>query len=98
MSDLIERQAAIDAYKNLRLPIYPLEELPSVTTQPCEDAISRQLGKWELVYRDCGIEYYLCRKCHEGKVAIDGDYYKNITEIKYCPNCGAFLGGNEDAT
>ena len=28
--DCISRQAAIDTYKNLRLPIYPLEELPSV--------------------------------------------------------------------
>ena len=60
-----------------------VECLPSVSTE--------KTGRWELVYRDCGIEYYLCSKCHEGKVAIDGDYYKNITEFIYCPSCGARL-------
>jgi hypothetical protein len=40
--DAISRKDAIDTYKNLRLPIYPLEELPSVTPKHCEDAISRQ--------------------------------------------------------
>ncbi|MBQ1294621.1 MAG: DUF551 domain-containing protein [Clostridiales bacterium] len=40
--DAISRQDAIDTYKNLRLPIYPLEELPSVNPKQCEDAISRK--------------------------------------------------------
>ena len=68
------------------------KRIRTLEQESCEDAISRKeakvIGKWELVYRDCGIEYYLCSKCHEGKVAIDGDYYKNITEFIYCPNCG----------
>ena len=33
-SDAISRQAAIEAYKNRRLPVYPLEDLPSVHAEP----------------------------------------------------------------
>lgn len=70
------------------------EELARRITQAFQnctiiDDSTEKVGEWKLVYRDCGIEYYLCSKCHEGKVAIDGDYYKNITEFIYCPNCGS---------
>ena len=46
-------------------------------------------GHWKLVYRECGIVFYLCGSCNEGRAIIDGNNYKSLDEFKICPNCGA---------
>ena len=74
MSDLIERKAAIDTYKDLRLPIYPLEELPSVTQQ-------QKVGRWIDNSRGSYTQYY-CSCCCDSKS-------ETSKKSNYCPNCGA---------
>ena len=79
LEDCISRQAAIDTYKNLRLPIYPLEELSSVKPE-------QKKGRW-IKIDDCSNSGYYCSKCHK-KVVKDG-WSDTVKIIKYCPNCGA---------
>ena len=79
LEDCISRQAAIDTYKNLRLPIYPLEELPPVKPE-------QKMGHW-IKIDDCSNSGYYCSKCHK-KVVKDG-WSDTVKIIKYCPNCGA---------
>lgn len=83
--DCISRQAAIDTYKNLRLPIYPLEELPPVKPE-------QKMGHW-IKIDDCSNSGYYCSKCHK-KVVKDG-WSDTVKIIKYCPNCGAKMEGEE---
>ena len=91
MSDLIERQAAIDAINDLTdcpngfsdtydksCIIGVLEELPSA--QP-----ERKTGTW-IKEPNC---YYRCSEC--------GDHYPSIRGYmthNFCPNCGAFMKGD----
>ena len=80
MSDLIDRQAAIDAVSDALKRVFVEHEdvaektlckVPS--TQP-----ERKKGKW--------IVYYECPKC--------GEITKDFTE--YCPFCNADMRGEED--
>ena len=77
--DCISRQAAIDTYKNLRLPIYPLEELPPVKPE-------QKKGRW-IKIDDCSNSGYYCSECHK-RVVKEG-WSDTVKIIKYCPNCGA---------
>ena len=88
LEDCISRQAAIDTYKNLRLPIYPLEELPSVKPE-------QKVGHWiKYGVPRCDEQHYQCTNC---------EYYINFgmwgkvytKEFKYCPNCGAKMQGGD---
>ena len=54
--DCVSRQAAIDTYKNLRLPIYPLEELPPVKPE-------QKIGRWVEHFDKSG-KWYECDQCH----------------------------------
>jgi len=89
MSDLISRQAAIDAPVKMVseglewIPVYHIKELPS--------AEPRKKGKWKGYndgdpnwQRDDGSPIFLiCSKCHE-TVINNGSAHWN-----FCPNCGA---------
>lgn len=82
MSDLISRQAAIDAIENTSFDDYGdymmvrelIEDLPSAEPKT---------GKWEEICNDhisgrcsaCGWEAYL--------------YEDDVVGMPYCPNCGA---------
>ena len=50
-------------------------------------------GEWILQYRDAGVEFYLCNKCNKGRAVIDGSFYKDLSEFKYCPECAADMRG-----
>ena len=80
LEDCISRQAAIDTYKNLRLPIYPLEELPSVKPE-------QKVGRWIEREDAFGDTFYNCSACGEMWSTIDGNPWDN--GMDYCPNCGA---------
>lgn len=92
MSDLISRQAAIDALKRAEaltrafgyhFVIDTIRELPSA--QP-----ERKKGKWIYGEDEYGIDGYHCDKCG---FFVPWDYtHKFIDFIKdyhFCPNCGA---------
>ena len=81
MSDLIERQAAIDAVKTYlgdyeisRTVQCRLRLLPSA--QP-----ERKKGKWIRKHNIYGVVY--CSEC---------DYELHTNNTNFCPNCGAKMG------
>lgn len=88
MSDLIERQAAIDAVRSYYDEIYgdPLsieeriEALPSA--QP-----EREKGKWAKI---SPANIYECSKC--GKNVMTND----ISEYNFCHGCGADMRGENE--
>ena len=101
MSDLISRQAAIDAVGNMLrrkfgiggdLASITLAGLPSV--QPTVDAVERKKGKWidEPVYKQT-IDgktwdgYTYCSECRE---MHEYGYRSN-----FCPSCGAEMQKGE---
>ena len=95
MSDLISRQAAIDAVgyyslhsgDKLLFADKPLKELPSA------DAVERKKGKWVLhpeVKNIYGGIYIECSECHTKYVV------QHIEDEKYCRNCGADMRGEDD--
>ena len=86
MSDLISRQAAIDAlsqypFEKVVNCVSIIEELPSA--QP-----ERKKGKW-IDYSDEG--YVECPFCHSA-TNCDG----NKDELHFCFSCGADLRGEQD--
>ena len=93
MSDLISRQAAIDAIKTWGL-IDGLSEGQAIEILADEEKVpsvqpERKTGKWI----DDGTEFGLC--CSECEATFD-DYFEGDQEEvqlrkipKFCPNCGA---------
>ena len=93
MSDLIDRQAVINAIANTCFWLSSndwnelidcIYSIPSVENK----------AEWVLDYRDCGVEFYHCSKCKLGRAVIDGDYYKSLDEFKKCPICGVDIKGD----
>jgi len=101
MSDLISRQAAIDAVKTYLKDCqvedadwhgngieYELESLPSAHPK-------RKIGKWQIT--DAYPHNVYCSECHKRfaqthwVVWEDGSLPRN-----YCPNCGADMRGEQD--
>ena len=85
MSDLIDRQAAIDAmneweWQELYLPIHfkqLLENLPPVKPE-------QKMGRWVEHFDKSG-KWYECDQCHTDWGGA----------VNYCPNCGAKMEGEE---
>lgn len=79
MSDLIERQAAIDALSTPHGVLYPIrtvEELPSAESKT---------GKW--IFQ----RYYTwaCSECGANPTKGMGYVQRKEELFNYCPNCGA---------
>jgi hypothetical protein len=102
MSDLIERQAAIDSIeKHLRFgdELYPLTDTDKVLNHGFEIAAScvynlpsaqseRKKGEW-IDYTEDG--YVECPFCHSA-TNCDG----NKDELHFCFSCGADMRGEQD--
>ena len=74
---------------------YELTRLDAKDMREAIRALSTEkVGKWELVYRDGGVEHYLCNKCCKGRAMIDGDFYRDLMDFKHCPECGARMMGD----
>lgn len=54
------------------------------------DGRKREEGRWVEKEGWDGDVYYDCSICGESWATIDGDPWNN--GMKYCPNCGAFMG------
>lgn len=97
MSDLISRQAAIEALCRecsgestpcdpfLCSEVIAIQKLPS--TEP-----ERPKGEWiHIRDEEDGNALYECSVCHKGEVHVP------IVEVSYCWNCGADMRGGADA-
>ena len=94
MSDLIDRQAAIDAPVKMVsegiewIPVYHLKDLPSAQAE-------RKKGKWQIT--DAYPHNVYCSECHKRfaqthwGVWEDGSLPRN-----FCPNCGADMRGEHE--
>ena len=104
MSDLISRQAAIEAvYEALRTP------LPCYGNDLLQDSMTlakaivknipsaepeRKKGKWVYKPNEYDDSTYECSQCGEPWTLIDGTPEEN--NMKFCPNCGAKLDWSDD--
>ena len=87
MDDLINRQAAIDALKNVLVSEELEYAIPVLEELPPEE---QKTGKW---LWDKNETYYRSSECghlaYETLYCMDGTY-------AYCPFCGAKMEGGED--
>ena len=101
MKDLISRQAAIDALKELTAngtnkgmvfgedAVHRIEILPSVQSE-------RKTGRWIYGESEVGNDGYYCSECGNFVPWIYEESAMNfIREYKFCPNCGAKMEGGE---
>lgn len=87
MSDLIDRQAAIEALKPCagvgNRALDKLRALPSVEPE-------RKTGRW--MFPDPPIHKPICSECGKPCIGLHAFEYQ-LTD--YCPNCGARMEGGE---
>ena len=97
MDDLISRQAAIDVFSNngsffvygadvCKAIVSRIKQLPAAEPE-------RKTGRWVGNPETC--EFMTCSACGcEFDWVSEGGYPSN--EWAYCPECGAFIGGELD--
>lgn len=89
MSDLISRQAAIDAMSILNDSICEQQAIDALSALPTAENV----GKWIIhseVKNIYGGTYIECSECGEKYVV------QYIEDEKFCRNCGARMKGEED--
>lgn len=87
MSDLIDRQAAIDAIDTGNLHRGIVDALQNIISELPSAEPERKRGRWIIdhEYIDCSI----CRREKWSRVP-----YENLVKrFRYCPNCGADMRG-----
>ena len=87
MSDLISRQAVLDALDLLdkdwrNVMAYKVEKIPSA---------EQKKGKWINEPYEKGLYVHRCSNCLKASGIGGGDLWFN-----FCPNCGADMRGEED--
>lgn len=102
MSDLIERQVAIDAFErfihelgiedepyNYGEMALSVQNVPSVENK----GEQRPKGHW-ITQRNIAHQkdYYYCSECRE-EFSYDGETGIKMSDYNYCPNCGADMRG-----
>ena len=105
MSDLIDRQSAIDWC------LEGLNNMPSVQPEPSMEECAccvlckpeRENGEWEEieiiadVYDLSGVKTWAskmkCDQCGFTTIAVEGHF----SQYNFCPNCGAKMGGQNEA-
>lgn len=103
MSDLISRQAAIEAIEShLRVgdEVYPLTRTDKILNHAFEIAAScvynlptaERVGKWMAQERGIHTTKYRCSEC--GRVVWDDTGYDVCIDYPYC-NCGARMAEGE---
>jgi DNA-directed RNA polymerase subunit RPC12/RpoP len=92
-TDAISRQAVLEVIRKCHCEEWvkadigaPIEALSPVT--PAE-----KVGHW-IKIDDCSNSGYYCSECHK-RVVKEG-WSDTVKKIKYCPNCGAKMGGEQN--
>ena len=94
--DCISRQAVIEqamdyGSKTFLIPVNSIKALPPVTPE-------RPKGEWDFI----GYQMFECSSCRNVYTQNQFEAIKLYTTDdllpKYCPNCGSYNGGGEDAT
>ena len=105
MSDLISRQAAIDAIRASTSKYTGFMEMEMYTDDDAVEAIEglpsaqpeRKRGKWIYGEDEYGIDGYHCDKCG---FFVPWDYAHKfinyIEDYKFCPGCGADMREVDD--
>lgn len=101
MRDLIDRQQAIDAIRNIKaikgtsddkiLLIDKAEAQTELMMLPSTEPV-RMKGKW--VHCDDGSISYRCSLCGKHQYGNYSEIFSG--EFYFCPNCGADMRGEED--
>ncbi len=84
MSDLIDRQEAIDEIKKDIMGGLNFEGI--INRMPTIDAVPVRNGRWKFEY---SLNMNYCSECGWGMVKGERRKYN------YCPNCGAKMDGEE---
>ena len=96
MSDLISREAVLDAYLNADPEATFTEILDSV---PTVDATPVVHARWVKMTGMMPPEYhghYMCSNCEWHMKGLRNSWTRE-EELSYCPGCGAIMdGGDED--
>ena len=92
MSELIDRQALLDAMKNRRwVTGRPSDPVCLVEDAPTIDAVPVVHGKWIHLYKN----NYRCSVC--GAWFIFEDENNPYEEGRFCPYCGARMGERRES-
>jgi len=79
MSDLISRQAALDAVNDCGICIQKILDIPSAEPE-------RKKGEWIDGMPYVNSHWRVCSECHQSAPESAGGY-------NFCPNCGAEMRG-----
>ena len=94
MSDLIDRQAAIEIVRVrcARIPTMAIRAMQEIKDLPAEEP-ERKRGRWEKVKGIEGAYDFRCSACHRFRFH-NGEY---LRKYNFCPNCGALMekGGEQ---
>ena len=96
MSDLIRRDDVYDILNNVsirEMPIYVLDKLWNKVRDLPPAEPERKKGKWVYKPNEYDDSTYECSQCGEPWTLIDGTPEEN--NMKFCPNCGADMRGEE---
>lgn len=85
MTEYIEREAAIAAIMSEQPDAhYPHWYADKIKSIPASDVAPVRHGWWLCVDTDTE-QFFLCNRCKK----------KEYWESRYCPNCGAMMGGDK---
>lgn len=75
---------------DIAIPIIDIEHAPPVHPEP------PKMGKWNVYYHGDNDFSYSCNQCGYGAPfdKMAGKVFQR--KWKYCPNCGAYMGGKDD--
>lgn len=97
MSDLIDRQKAIDEINKLEYPSSLVDVKRIIVDLPSAQS-ERKKGKWihgREVYREYMGATLMTVHYSHWECSVCGYQAENEPVWKFCPNCGAYMGGGE---
>ena len=97
-NDLISRKEAfkkIEGYFGDLPIVVHYDMLKIISDLPSTDVPDRKVGEWVIVMDDPRITFDECKCSVCGVVEY---FNKGWKKFSYCPNCGARMKGEEDAT
>ena len=91
MADYIDREKIFSIWRSMPAPASVTSLAAAISQTPAADVVEVQHGRWSPVAFGIGIctTKYRCSICKQ---------YENVDRAyKYCPNCGARMGKEEQS-